>query len=84
MSESKTEYEFKPRPQAIVSMSVEERDKLVADARRVALLEAAKAVCEKCRLGKPVFKQTTYNHIIRGNKIQVCKANEIRRLMESK
>ncbi len=52
MSESKTEYEFKPRPQAIISMPVEERDKLVADARREAFKFSS--ICEVC--GKEFFQ----------------------------
>lgn len=84
MSENKVEYTV--RPTSVISMPVEDWDKLKADTRRAALLEAAKQICYGCEMGKEVeedggkylhkwgtgtFEDYTY-----------CDANEIRKLIE--
>lgn len=52
MSESREPYTV--RPTSVISMTVEDWDKLVADTRREALLEACDAICPYCREGVPI------------------------------
>jgi hypothetical protein len=84
MTDTKADYKFNPpAPSKVVTLAIEARDKMLAEARIEVLKEAARAVCWMCQENYTLFlSKWVYKHAVTGELNAIdCHANAIHQLL---